>query len=60
MSRMKTFFIYFLILIGFYLLSNFLIDAYIKTSYSKITKYDINADKVTVTILEAKSSKDDG
>ncbi len=60
MKRMKTFFIYLLILVGFYILSNFLIDAYIKASYSKITKYDINADKVTVTILEAKSSKDDG
>lgn len=60
MSRMKTFFRYFLILVGLYLISNFLIDAFIKTSYSKITEYNIDVNEATVTIVEAKSSRDDG
>lgn len=60
MKRMKTFFWYFIILVAFYIVSNFLINAYIKTSYSKITEYEINVDEATVTIIEAKSSKDDG
>ena len=60
MKRMKTFFWYFIILVAFYIVSNFLINAYIKTSYSKITEYEIDVDEATVTIIEAKSSKDDG
>ena len=60
MSRMKTFFIYFLIFIGFYIVSRLLIDAYIKTSYYKISSYEINVDKASVTIMSAKASKDDG
>lgn len=60
MKRMKTFFMYFLILIAFYIVSNFLIDSLIKTSYSKITEYEIDVKEATVTIIEAKSSKDDG
>ncbi len=60
MSRMKTFFIYFLIFIGFYIVSSLLIDAYIKTSYYKISSYEINVDKASVTIMSAKASKDDG
>lgn len=60
MSRMKTFLIYFLIFIGFYILSNFLINAYIKTSYYKISSYDIEVEDATVTIISAKASKEDG
>lgn len=60
MSRMKTFFIYFLILVGFYIISNLLINAYIKTSYFKIKEYEIDVKEATVTIIEAKASKDDG
>lgn len=60
MARMKTFFMYFLILVAFYIISNFLIDSLIKTSYSKITEYEIDVKEATVTIIEAKSSKDDG
>ncbi len=60
MKRMKTFLIYFLIFIGFYILSNLLINAYIKTSYYKISSYDIEVEDATVTIISAKASKDDG
>ena len=60
MSRMKTFFIYFLVFVGLYLGSNLLINAYIKTSYYKITSYEIDVQDATVTILGAKASKDDG
>lgn len=60
MSRMKTFFIYFLIFIGFYILSSFLINAYIKTSYYKISSYEIDVGNASVTIISAKASKDDG
>lgn len=60
MSRLKTFFIYFLIFVAFYFISNFLINAFIKTSYYKITKYDIDVNEVTVTIMNARASKDDG
>ena len=60
MKRMKTFFIYFLIFVAFYFISNLLIDAYIKASYSKIAEYEIDVKEATVTIIEAKSSKDGG
>lgn len=60
MDRMKTFFIYLLIFLGLYFISNFLISAYIKTSYYKIKSYDINVQDATVTIINAKASKDDG
>lgn len=60
MSRMKTFFIYFLIFICLYIVSNLLIDAYIKTSYYKISSYEINVDNASITIMNAKASKDDG
>ena len=60
MSRMKTFFRYFLILVALYFVSQFLRDAFIKTSYSKIHEYNIDVDQATVTIIEAKSSRDDG
>lgn len=60
MKRMKTFFRYFLILVGLYIISNFFIEAFIKTSYSKITEYNIDVNEATVTILQAKASRDDG
>jgi len=60
MARMKTFLIYLLLFVGFYIASQFLIDAYIKTSYYKIKTYDISEDQLTITILSAKASKDDG
>lgn len=60
MSRMKTFFRYFLILIALYFVTNFFVDAFIKTSYSRITEYNIDVNEASVTIIEAKSSRDDG
>ena len=60
MSRMKTFFIYLLLFVGLYVVSNLLIDAYIKTSYYKIETYDIDVKEANITIMTAKASKDDG
>ena len=60
MARMKTFFKYFLIFVGIYVVSQLLIDAYIKTSYYKIKSYDIEDDAITVTIMSARASKDNG
>ena len=60
MSRMKTFFIYLLLFVGLYVVSNLLIDAYIKTSYYKIETYDIDVKEANITIITAKASKDDG
>lgn len=60
MSRMKTFAIYLLLFVGLFVASNLLISAYIKTSYYKINSYEINEETLTVTIMTAKASKDDG
>lgn len=62
MARMKTFFIYFLIFIGIYVVSQLLINAYIKTSYYKIESYEISDNQLTVTIDRSgtRASKDDG
>ena len=60
MSRMKTFFIYLLLFVGLYVVSNLLIEAYIKTSYYKIETYDIDVKEANITIMTAKASKDDG
>ncbi len=60
MSRMKTFAIYLLLFIGLYVVSNILISALIKTSYYKIDSYEIKESQLTVTIMNAKASKDNG
>lgn len=60
MKRMKTFFIYFILFVGLYVISNLLINAYIKTSYYKITSYNIDVQNATITITTAKASKDGG
>ena len=60
MSRMKTFTIYLLLFLGLYVISNILISAYIKTSYYKIDSYEIDEDRLTITIMSARASKDDG
>ena len=46
--------------VGLYVVSNLLIDAYIKTSYYKIETYDIDVKEANITIMTAKASKDDG
>ena len=60
MTRMKTFLKYLLLFVGLYLVSNLLITAYIKTSYYKIESYEIKEEQLTVTIMSARASKDDG
>ena len=60
MSRMKTFTIYLLLFIALYVVGNLLISAYIKTSYYKIDSYEINEKQLTVTVMTAKASKDNG
>lgn len=60
MARMKTFFRYFLIFVAIYVVSQILIDAYIKASYYKINSYEIKDDAITVTIMSARASKDNG
>ena len=60
MSRMKTFFIYLLLFVGLYVVSNLLIDAYIKTSYYKIETYDLDVKEANITIITEKAKKDDG
>lgn len=60
MSRMKTFTIYLLLFVGLFIVSNLLISAYIKTSYYTIDSYEISEEALTVTIMTAKASKDDG
>ncbi len=60
MARMKTFTIYLLLFIGLYVGSQLLINAYIKTSYYKIESYEIDDNELTVTIMSARASKDDG
>ena len=62
MARMKTFAIYLLMFIGLYVGSQLIINAYIKTSYHKIEKYEINNDQLTVTIsnTSTRASKEDG
>lgn len=53
----KLFFIYLLLFVGLYVVSNLLIDAYIKTSYYKIETYDIDVKEANITIMTAKASK---
>lgn len=60
MSRMKTFGIYLLLFVALFVGSNLLISGYIKTSYYKIDSYEINEETLTITIMTAKASKDDG
>jgi len=60
MSRMKTFFKYLLLVILFYVLSNVMINALLKVSYSDINDYQINVNEVYVVVTEAKASKRNG
>ena len=60
MSRMKTFFKYLLLVILFYVLSNVMINALLKVSYSDINDYQINVNEVYVDVTEAKASKRNG
>lgn len=57
MERLKTFAKYALIIIGFYILSNILIDACIKSTYAPMTGYDkIQQDGIKIEIDDAKAT----
>ena len=56
MSRMKTFLIYLLLIVGFYIFSDFASFAYIKTSYQDLNKFTIEAPNPKVRISESKAT----
>lgn len=60
MDRMKTFFMYVLIIVLVYVLSNVLINVFIKISYNDIEKYEVTITEPYINITEAKASKRDG
>lgn len=60
MSRMKTFFMYLLLVVVFFAFSNLMIKAFLQTSYSDMHGYDINVEGVFVDVTEAKASNRNG
>lgn len=60
MSRMKTFFKYFLIFILFFVFSNLMINAFFRISYKKIDKYKIEVNELFVDVTEAKATSRNG
>ncbi len=60
MSRMKTFFMYLLLVVVFFAFSNLMIKAFLKTSYSDMHGYDINVEGIFVDVTEAKASNRNG
>ena len=57
MDRMKTFFKYILAIVLLFVFSNFIINALLKNSYTKIKDYKIEVSEVYVDVTEAKASK---
>lgn len=60
MERMKTFFIYALLIIGFYFLANFFINGYMIKMYQPIEKINIESNYPAVHIVEAKATNVNG
>ena len=60
MERMKTFFIYFLLFAGFFVLSNVLEYGLIRNMYSKIEGGSYSDDTFTVEVSEAKATSVNG
>ncbi len=56
MSRMKTFGIYLLCIIAFYIFSNVMIDIGIKTSYMPINVQIVNNDNIKVNVSKAEAT----
>ena len=56
MDKMKKFLKYILALVLLFLFSNFMINALLKNSYTKIKDYQIDVSEVYVDITEAKAS----
>ena len=57
MDRMKTFFKYILAIVLLFVFSNFIINALLKNSYTKIKDYKIEVSEVYVDVTEANASK---
>ena len=60
MSRMKTFLIYLLLFVGFFIFSNVMINAFLRVSYTEVKDYEIDVDELFVDVTEAKVSQRDG
>ena len=60
MSRMKTFFKYFLIVVIFYVFTNLMINAFFKISYKDMHGYEISVDELYVDVSEAKATSRNG
>ena len=60
MSRMKTFFTYFILFVAFFVFSNIMINAFLKVSYSDVSNYDIDVEELFVDVTEARVSQRDG
>lgn len=56
MARMKKFLIYLLIIVGFYIFSDFAAFAYIKTTYQDLNKFSIEMQNPKVKIYESKAT----
>lgn len=60
MSRLKTFFMYFLIVVLFFIFSNVMIKAFLRVSFYDMKSYDIKVENAFVDITEAKASNRNG
>lgn len=60
MSRLKTFFMYFLIVLLFFIFSNVMIKAFLRVSFYDMKSYDIKVENAFVDITEAKASNRNG
>lgn len=60
MSRMKTFILYLLLVVLFFVFSNVMIKAFLKVSFTNMRDYQINVDGAHIEITEAKASNRNG
>ena len=56
MARMKKFLIYLLLIVGFYIFSDFASFAYIKTTYQDLNRFSIEMQNPKVKIYESKAT----
>ena len=57
---MKTFLMYVILVLAFYVFSNVMTNAFLKNSYVDIDKYEVKNDMFFVDITEAKASQRNG
>ncbi len=60
MSTLKKFFIYFVLLIGFLVLSMFLENGLVSSMYSKIEGNSLNSDNLSVEVSDARATSTNG